>query len=474
MKTELASRLRPNIPRILSVVGVALAALATATGEDRSDKPNIIFFLADDMPLQSFGVYGNSTSFDTPVIDELAKTGLTFTHCFSATWCTPSRSLLLSGKYLNTERGDHVPTFANLMREAGYKTAITGKWMVGGMRMAPDQRGFDEALLQMNFYAYWLPDLMVWNSGGYLKEINQPIDHVQKDEWAVEPGGGVGKVTRFEGEYAPDMICNFAIDFINRNAGSPFFLYYPFKLPHYPFPPTPDSEGYTEDQKLIDLYKEKELGEYILTYLERIGKVKEINIGHQEYAKDMVEYMDKMIGRVLAKLEEEGLRENTLIVFASDNGCMLPGKLNPGEEWLPGRKGKPGELGIRVPLIVNWPARTEPDRRSDDLIDFVDFLPTFVDAAGGTLPEGEEFDGVSFLPQIEGKTGTPRAWVFNSEGGAKRMVRSQRYKLYPDGRFYDMVTDVAEKNPIAEGEGSSEAEAKRRELKGALDELNVN
>lgn len=458
--------------RALVTAGCAgLLACPNGSAEAKSDRPNVIFFLADDLPLQSFAVYGNSTSFDTPVLDGLAETGVTFTHCFSATWCTPSRSLILSGKYLNTPREKFVPTFATVMRDAGYKTAITGKWMVGGMRMAMDARGFDEALIQMNFYAYWLPDIMVWNSGGFLKEINQAPDYVQRDEWSVEVGGGPGRATRFEGRYGPDIICDFVVDFIDRNAESPFFLYYPFKLPHYPFPPTPDSRDFTEDEKLIQHYKDKKPGEDILTYLERIGKQKEINIGQPQYAKDMVAYMDKMIGRVVDKLEEKGIRENTLLVFTSDNGCRLPGQLDPGESWLPGSKGKPGEMAIRVPLIVNWPAKTVPGTVSDDLVDFVDFLPTFAAAAGYDLPVGETFDGVSFLPQIKGEVGTPREWVFNSEKGKKRMVRSARYKLYTDGRFYDLETDLEETHSIAPGGGTEDAEAGRVKLQTALSNL---
>lgn len=356
------------------------------------------------------------------------------------------------------------------MRDAGYKTAVAGKWMVRGMNMAPYARGFDEALLQMNFYPYWLPDMMVWNSGGYLTEINQPRDYVHKDEWSVETGGGIGKATRFEGQYAPDIICNFAIDFIDRNAEEPFFIYYPFKLPHYPFLPTPDSENLKEEDKLIEDYKNKPLGEYISIYQNRIGK--KVNLGPPGYCKDMVEYMDKLIGRVVEKLEEEEIRENTILVFTGDNGTLLPGDLDPGNEWLPGEKRRPGEMALRVPLIVNWPARTRPGTRCDDLISFVDFLQTFCDAAGGEIPEGETFDGVSFLPQIKGEKGTPRDWVFNSEGGSTRMIRSAHYKLYPDGRFYDMDKDIAEEHPIKLGQGSKEAESERRELTMALSRLN--
>lgn len=459
---------------ILFVMALFTSETYAGAQNTQASKPNIIFFLADDLPLQSFKVYGNSNSFHTPAIDRLADQGVAFTHGFSHSWCTPSRGALLSGKFLTRKIHD-VPTFGTILQSAGYTTGIAGKWMVQNMELSPHKKGFDEALLQMNYYAYWLPDIVTWNSQGYLREINQPINQSLKSEWSVEPGEGPGKATRMEGEYAPDVINKFALDFIERNAQQPFFLYYPFKLPHYPFMPTPDTENLKDKEadKFIEEYRTKPLGVYISSHLEAYKEVsgRDYNLGSQEYLVDMVEYMDKLIGNVVDKLESEGIRENTLIVFASDNGCRMPFQLDPGEKWLPGAKGKEGEMAIRVPLIVSWPGVTKPGTRCDDLVSFVDFLQTFAEVGGAQLPPDEPFDGVSFLPLIKGEPGNPAKKWFYKEGKRGGMLRSQRYKLYSDGRFFDMEKDIEEKNPIPKDTNDLQAAAARKELEAAFADL---
>jgi arylsulfatase A len=195
----------------------------------------------------------------------------------------------------------------------------------------------------------------------------------------------------------------------------------------------------------------------------------------------MVEYMDVVIGRLVDKLEELGLRENTLILFLGDNGSPREITSLVNSHAMQGGKGKSTEAGTHVPLIANWPGTIAPGSVSDDMVDCGDFIPTMMEAAGVPLPEGEIFDGTSFLPQLRGERGNPHEWLYfyhNPLPGwgkkgyrLQRWVQDKRFKLYDDGQFFDYQADVLEERPIAEGTGGPEAEAARRKLQSVLERM---
>ena len=193
----------------------------------------------------------------------------------------------------------------------------------------------------------------------------------------------------------------------------------------------------------------------------------------------MVEYMDVVIGRIVDKLDELGLRENTLLLFIGDNGSprQVTSMIN-GREFQ-GGKGLSTDAGTRVPFVASWPGAIPPGSVCDDLIDCSDFVPTMMDMAGISLPEDDVFDGVSFLPQLKGETGTPREWIFahhdplpgwGKEGYyLKRWAQDKRWKLYDTGDLYDVVADELEEHPVVNG--GADAEAARRKLQPVLDRM---
>jgi arylsulfatase A len=196
-----------------------------------------------------------------------------------------------------------------------------------------------------------------------------------------------------------------------------------------------------------------------------------------------------MTGRLIDELERSNLRDNTLVLFTSDNGNSQLDPLPDGAERSPGKKGDSREGGTRVPLIANWPGRIPPRSVCEDLVHVQDFLPTFVELAGGTLSKNRPCDGRSFAPQLFGERGSPREWFIGwgahhnvwldrvaQELGKPDLepfrlvwIHGRRYKLYNDGRFYDLYEDLAETRRILPGSGSAEAEAARREYQAILD-----
>lgn len=439
--------------------------------------------MIDDFSAQSLAAYGGLGTYDTPNIDRLAEEGLVFEHAHSMPMCGPSRGTLLSGKHLfrHGTAPEETPFIGNLLQGAGYKTAIIGKWMVQSSKPDPIGRGFDEAALWVNGYRYWDIPIVVWNSGGMFRDINQPTSAPLENEWNTPTGPEAGQATILKGTYGPEQMSLYACDFIERHRDEPFFLYYPLKLPHSPQMPTPDSKDITEAEKMI---------EHDYTKMRQYPKSG--NRGAEFFA-DNIAYVDKILGRILDTLDAQNIRENTLLIFTSDNG-RKGDAVEPGVRRIPGGKGTPLDGATRVPFIASWPSVVASGTRCPDMIHFVDVLPTLVEAAGGTLPEGEPYDGISFLPQIKGQSGTPREWVYFHGGNHEnptsaalksvvsydatqaglrkvilRWVRGERYKLYNDGRLHDLETDYTEQAPIAPGTDSLEAEVARAKLQAVLD-----
>ncbi|HJQ82063.1 MAG TPA: sulfatase-like hydrolase/transferase [Lacipirellulaceae bacterium] len=382
-----------------------------------AEKPNIVLIMADDFGYEC--VAANGGKYRTPNLDKLAATGMRFEECYVQPLCTPTRVQLMTGLY-NVRNyfsfgkiGRDAETFAHFLKDAGYTTGMAGKWQLGRAKNLPRRLGFDEFVL--------------WQ-------------HTRRPSRYANPGLEYNGDERdfSNGEYGPDLINDFVLDFITRHKEGPFFLYYSMMLAHAPFQPTPDSPDWNPQA--------------------RDEKVKDA-----KYFGDMVAYADKLVGRVEAKLEELGIRENTLVIFLGDNGTGAGITSRFEGREIRGGKGQTIKRGMHVPLIANWPGHIAAGSVNDNLVASTDFLPTICDAAGAKLPTAMPADGQSFYAQLLGKTGTPRETLYcwYARGAAMKNVRefamTKQYKLYRDGRFFDVVADPEERAPrkIAELRGDA-------------------
>jgi arylsulfatase A len=394
------------ILRVAALCLLVSSALTTTAAEAK--KPNVILIMADDLGYETIGANGG-TSYPTPELDKLAANGVRFTQCYVQPLCTPTRVQLMTGKYNvrnYVDFGNMDPkavTFGNLFQQAGYATAIAGKWQLGQDPELPKKYGFQEHCLWQHTHR---PPRYA-NAG---LEING----VKKDYT--------------NGEYGPDEVNRFVLDYIGRQKDKPFFVYYPMILTHSPYQPTPDSKDWDPKAKGENVNK------------------------HDKHFGEMVTYMDKLIGQLVARLDQLGLRENTLLIFLGDNGTGAGTKSMMGEKVVIGGKGQTKASGMHVPLIVNWPAGAAKGKVYHDLVDSTDFLPTICAAAGIKLPSDFVLDGRSFLPQVRGEQGQPREWIYSWYSPRQENLRefafNQHYKLYRTGEFYDLQTDREETTPL--------------------------
>lgn len=407
----------------------ALSVSAAAAAPAR--RPNILLILADDLGFECLGCYGGK-SYRTPSLDRMAADGMRFRYAFSQPLCTPTRMQLMTGKS-NARNwkafGIMDPkerTFGHLFRENGYRTAIAGKWQFWSYNppdFEPEWRGKGKRIEDAGFEEY-----SVWHA------------HHTEDK-----GSRYGDPTYYENgvlhknqkdKYGDDISADFLLRFIEKHKDEPWFVYYPMALTHAPFTPTPKSADWNTSKRLKNDTK---------------------------YFKDQVEYMDGIVGRMLARLDELGLSENTLVLFFGDNGTLntIQTRLEADgrAEEFRGGKGDTTEAGMRVPLLARWTGRIPAGRVCDDLIDSCDFLPTMCAATGVSPKSMGAQDGVSFLPQLRGEKGHPRPWIYSwydpRPGHDKerwtrteRFVFDHRWKLYDDGRLYEWAADPRETKPV--------------------------
>lgn len=430
----------------LFVVQVACSSANQKTEEtgksEKSDRPNIILMMADDMGYECLSSNG-SLSYYTPMLDKLGVDGMRFTQCYSQPLCTPSRVKIMTGRYNSNNYIDfgyldkEAKTFGNVMQEAGYLTMIAGKWQLNGVQTneegytdmnRPHQFGFDEYCL------WWL------TSKGSRYADPKIVVNGKKIPATID-------------DYGPDIVSDYVIDFIERNQDKPFFVYYPMLLVHAPFQPTPDSPEWTS----------------LETRTQRDNK----------YFKDMVEYSDKVVGKISDKLNQLGLSENTILIFTGDNGTLSGLETMTKDGIYPGGKGRLQDNGTNVPLVISWPGGMKKKGTSHELIEFSDFLPTFVDAGKAQLPQN--IDGQSFFNLLSGQQYKPRETVFvhyypNPQNVSTRsgcFVRTTNYKLYSDGRFFDMKADKWEKNKLNTGSLNQEQAAVYQQLKYELKDKTI-
>ena len=408
---------------------LSLAACAIMPAVSRADRPNIVLIMVDDFGYECVTANGGQ-SYQTPQLDRLAATGMRFEHCHVQPLCTPTRVQLMTGKYnvrnylnfgtlIRTET-----TFANLLKQAGYRTGICGKWQLGREVDAPTHFGFEEACL--------------WQ-------------YTRRPPRYANPGLEINGAERdySNGEYGPTLVQDFAIDFMTRHKSEPFFLYYPMMLTHNPFQPTPDSPNW--DPKAI--------GE-------------KVNDALKHFA-DMTAFMDKQVGEIDTKLGELGIRDNTLLMVIGDNGTnkTITSRYN-GADYR-GGKGTTTQHGTRVPFIASWPAAMRAPSVNKDLISSVDFLPTLCELAGVSNPAN--IDGVSFLPQLKGAVGAPREAIYcwySPRQGKDMTIREfafdQHFKLYRNDRLFDTIADPLEQHPL--GELGPEAQLAKTKLRNVLNQ----
>jgi len=389
-----------------------LALFAFTLSAHAERRPNIVLIMADDMGYECLAANGGET-YSTPRLDALAASGIRFEHCHSQPICTPSRVQIMTGIYNNRNYvkfgvlDPNEKTFGHLFQQAGYKTVIAGKWQLEGGFTGPNNFGFDE-------YCLW--------------------QLTRRPPRFPNPGFEInGKEVDFtRGEYGPDVASDYLCDFFERNKDEEFFAYYPMIPPHFPFQPTPDSEEWDPTES-----REYPKSEW-----------------RDEWFQDMVTYTDKVVGKVVDKLEELGLRENTLIIFTGDNGTYAGMESQfQGRTWV-GGKGSPIDSGTRVPLVVNWPGTAPEGLVSQSLVDFSDMLPTIAAISGIEVPETWGVDGQSFASEIKGTGTAGREYIYcwyERDGKREKSsehTRTQQFKLYGDGKFFDIVADLNEKKPL--------------------------
>ncbi len=389
----------------------------------KTKKPNIIFILADDLGIGNISCYG-SDQFKTPNIDKLASTGMRFTHGYTAPLCGPSRALILTGRQpfrTGTTNQDRVGKLEpakeiclpSVLKTAGYTSLMVGKW--SQFPLQPSDFGFDE---YMRFQA----------SGKYWN--TQPANKSYTKNGEIVP--------LLDGEYLPDLMHNQVVDFISKNKNKPFFAYYSMSHIHGEILPTPDSKP---DSK--DLYT------------------------------DNINYMDKLVGKLVKALDSLKMRQNTIIVFMGDNGTAAEGasRATVQGKKLSGKKGDMLECGSLVPWIVNWKGGGQSGKVIDDLVDATDWMPTFAALAGAKLPENVILDGKSFAPQLKGEKGTPREWIF-MELGNQWYVREEKWKLNRANELFDMRNAPFEEILVPADSQDEMAVSARQRLSSVLKSIN--
>jgi arylsulfatase A-like enzyme len=441
LRSEKISSIGPSILRIshlklcnpaeLALASLLLLAITSAATAE-SERPNILFIMADDLGYGDLGCYG-SELITTPHIDRLAADGMRFTQCYAGSpVCAPSRSVLMTGLHTGhtTVRGNfgqggvvglagnpgRVPlhdkdlTVAEVLQSAGYATGMTGKWGLGepGTTGEPLRQGFES----------WF---------GFLNQ-RRAHSHYPEFLWLKDrrfdlPCNTNGK----QQQYAHDLFTDYACSFIRDHADRPFFLYLPYTLPH-------------------DRLEVPELG----AYSERPWSAKE-----KAYAA-MVSRVDADVGRITNLIEELGLAKKTIVFFCSDNGAANRyDGLFDSSAHLRGKKRDLYEGGLRVPMIVRWPQTIPAASTSDQSWTFADVLPTLANIAG--VPQTTSTDGVSILPTLLGKTQDLSErflyWEFY-ELGFQQAARQGKWKclrLEEDGpvELYDLDSDPAEANNVA-------------------------
>ena len=418
---------------VILITGIT-ACLSCSTTKNENIVPNIVLIMADDLGYETLSING-STSYNTPFLDSLARSGMRFTQAYATPLCTPSRVQIMTGKYnfrnyvgfgvLDPEE----QTFGHYLQDAGYSTGVFGKWQLYG----------DERQQKLAGQGGTLPEDAGFHEH-YLWQVKSKTGPRFKDPHIVKQSSSS---TPYPDAYGPDVFADSLIGFIKRHQDSPFFAYYPMVLTHDPFQPTPLQEEFSSFDSSTRL-------------------------NDTTYFAANVEYMDLLIGRIVKALDELSLRENTLILFLADNGTDRDVISRFGSQSIQGHKGFPTQAGTHIPMIANWKGTIAPAQVNENLIDLTDFLPTLMEVAQLNLPEEAIVDGLSFYPQLINEADSVRSWVFCHYAPnwgrfeSTRFVHDQTWKLFDDGSFYNIKQDPMQLQPL-NNEQLSETALKRKE-----------
>lgn len=442
--------------RVAWLIPFFLVLIGCKTEKASENKTNIIFILVDDLGYGDLGCYG-SQFIQTPNLDRMAENGIRFTQHYSgSTVCAPSRSTLMTGMHTGHTyiRGngdisltDSIVVLPELLKSAGYRTGLIGKWGLGEEKTEgmPTKQGFDfffGFLNQIRAHNYY-PDY-VWKNEEKVFLSNEVKICDKEDYYAYN----IGSVSTNKAEYIPDNFLSEALEFIEREKEKPFFLYYAITLPHA------NNEGWMNEAHGMEVP-----GGLTPDYGQYDGKDWPESV--KGYAR-MVSIMDDHVGRINEKLSELGIGENTLVLFASDNGTHAEGDYDPtvldSNGQLRGIKRDLYEGGIRTPFIACWPGKIPPGKVSNHISAFWDLMPTACDIAGIQTPDYT--NGISYLPELLGNE-QPRHnylyWEFHERDG-KQAIRKDDWKAVRNGlhanrgapvELYDLSKDISEKNDVA-------------------------
>jgi arylsulfatase A-like enzyme len=448
-----------NAPKPWPMAYFLLAALAplladSSAAEEASRRPNIILIMADNLGYGDLGCYGQER-IQTPNLDRMATQGMRFTQFYSgAVICAPARCTVMTGLHTGhcRIRGNHRDsdiqalepedvTVGEVLRGAGYATALIGKWGLGdeGNAGVPNLQGFDYFfgyLNQVHAHNYY-PEFL-WRNQQRAKLANV-VKHPEKLYQSPELGGAATKRV----DYAPDLFTAEALSFIERQAPDrPFFLYLPYNYPH------PNCEAWLLKQHGAEV---PDYGLYADKDWPPVQK------GHAA----MITRMDRDIGRILERIKQREIDENTLVIFTSDNGPHkgdgLDPEFNNSNGSLRGVLREVYEGGIRVPMIARWPSHIAPGGHSYHISSLVDVLATCADVADAKTPDN---DGISFLPTLLGRHDQQKQhdhiyWEFYERGSAQA-VRMGDWKavrkpmITGEIELYDLGQDPAETNDVAQ------------------------
>ncbi len=422
-------------------------------------KPNILLIVSDDQGYNDLGLLNKDLI--TPNLDQLAADGVRLTN-FYVSWpaCTPSRGSLLTGRYpqrngiydmIRNEAPDYGKRYTweeynvtwekiggmdlrevlipQVLKPAGYKSGIYGKWDLGVLkRFLPTKRGFDD------FYGL----------------VNTGIDYYTHERYGVHSMyRGLERTEEDKGTYCTYLFEREALRFLKAHPEDPFFLYVPFNAPHNSSSLDPKIRGTVQaPEKYKKMYPpvEQEFRKGKKYGKEAMIPTREARIRDYRAA---VTCMDDSIGKLLAELDRQGRREDTIVVFFSDNGGS-GGALNTP---LHGRKGQTWEGGVRVPCIVSWPAQLPQGEVSDEFLTSLELLPTFAKAAGAELPEGVVLDGFDMMPVLKGDMGSPREemfWKRKDLLGARVGKWTWVDMGGKGGGLFDLENDIGEKEDLSE------------------------
>ncbi|NNV55183.1 sulfatase-like hydrolase/transferase [Limnovirga soli] len=390
--------------------------LTTASGNEMQSvlqataQPNILIILGDDIGYEIPTCNGGQ-SYTTPNLDKMASFGMRFTQCHASPLCSPSRFMLLTGKYnfRNYTQWGHMDqgekTIGNMFKDAGYATCYTGKWQLDGGDASAKIFGWDR-------YSLWLPFL--WD--------NEYMEGSRYKGAKIYQDGGYLPQEQTIDKYADDEFTDYLLNFIDSTTviKKPFFAYYAMDLSHSPMSPTPDD------------------AEYATWDFNTPGN------GEPRFFPSMVKYMDKKIGEILAHLYKKGLLNNTIVFYMGDNGTPpnITSMFNGFS--VVGGKHSTNEPGTNVPLLALWNGKIKPGSTSDRLVDFTDFLPTLADIARIPKPISYgSLDGFSFYNALvtKGKDTTKRSWIYDAHSPEpaatiwRNWVQNDEYKLYDTGKY---------------------------------------